>query len=619
VTWLGDRPGNLWTAAPGAPRGELATSDEDVGRIFQWRVVRRLLAYVVPHKKHASLGVGAMLCLQVLQLLQPLVEGLAIDRVVAGDREGLVLLGGIYLATMFGNWLAQYQQVYQMTWVGQQVLFQLAQDMFDHIVRLSLSFFDRNETGRIMSRMQSDVNVLQQILSSGLISTLGSLIAVVGVVVTMFILNWRLALISTSVIPVFVLIMAIWQGYARRSFRRARATISEVSANLEENVSGVRVVQGLGREEQNYGAFQRANLANLRANVAATGASAFTQPLVEIMSGVALALIIAFGGSMVLNDTLSIGLLYAFSRYVIRFFEPVRLLTQEYSQLQRAAVAAERIFEILDTEEEVKEAPDAIVLPPIQGRVTYDRVNFSYVPGVEILRDFSLEVAPGERIAIVGPTGAGKSTLANLLLRFYDVSGGRILVDGHDIRDVTLSSLRRQIGIVLQDPILFNGTIRDNIRYSRPEAADAEVVAAAAAVGVDEMIRRQELGYDTPVRERGVGLSMGERQLICFARALLSDPKILILDEATANLDTRSEAIIQHGIGRLTEGRTSLIIAHRLSTIRDADRIVVLENGTISEMGTHASLISRGGLYYRLYAMGQQQLVAGNGTSVKAT
>ena len=602
----------------GMRRGSLAASDEDLGKAFDWRLMKRLLRYLLPYKGRATAGLVAMLVLQGMNTAQPLLEGLAINHIHDGDLNALLTIAGLYLGSVFIAWMAQYLQVYQMTYAGQYVLYQLAADMFNHIVRLSLSFFDKNETGRIMSRLQNDVNVLQQLLSSGLIATVGNLLQLVTIVVTMFLLNWRLAAICTTVIPVFVLLLMVWQQYARRGFRGARAAISEVNANLQENVSGVRVIQSLGREDANFRRFDTANAQNREANLLATRISAMTQPMVEVTSAAALALVVFFGGSMVIDGTLEIGFLFAFTRYVARFFEPVRMLTQEYNQLQRATVAAERIFEILDTEQEIKDSPTAIELPEIEGRVTYDHVRFGYVPGVDVLRDFSLDIRPGERLAFVGQTGAGKSTIISLLMRFYDVTDGAVLVDGHDVRDVTMHSLRRQVGVVLQDAVLFSGSIADNIRYARPDASFEEVERAARAVGAHEFIERLPDAYRTEVQERGVGLSIGERQLLAFARALLADPRILVLDEATANLDTATEATVQRGLRELTRGRTSLIIAHRLSTIRDADRIIVLENGQIIEAGNHDELIARHGAYHRLYSLGFQETGAPAGAGRSA-
>ena len=607
--WRGGGGGRDWNR--GGRGGDLRASDADIDKVFDWGLLKRTLGFVLPYKKRALFGVVAMILLQTSYTLQPLLEGLAIDSAANGNQDRLILIGAVYFGVVLLAWMAMYQQTWQMSWVGQHMLYDIASAMFRHIVRLSLPFFDRNETGRIMSRVQSDVQVLQQLLDRGVLQTIGNTLSIVSIIAMMFFLNWRLAALTTSTLPVLALVLIVWQGFARRRFRQARATISVVNANLQENVSGVRVIQSLGREEQNFREFEGANSANLEANLGAGRVSAATAPMVEFVWASALALVIFFGGSMVLDGSLSVGMLFTFVRYIDRFLQPIRMLIQEYSQLQRATVAAERIFEILDTEQEIKDAPDAIALPPIEGHVSYDHVHFAYMPGIDVLKDFALEVEAGKKVAFVGQTGAGKSTIVSLLMRFYEVTGGAIRIDGHDIRDVTMESLRRQLGVVLQDAILFSGTIAENIRYARPNATYEEVVQAARSVGAAEIIERMPDGYDTIIQERGVGLSLGQRQIIAFARAMLADPRILILDEATANLDTATEQIVQRGIRELTQGRTSLIIAHRLSTIRDADVIVVVEDGRIIETGNHETLIEARGAYYRLYSLGFEQAATG--------
>ena len=594
-------------------RGALAMSDEDLGKVFDWGLLKRLLSYVRPYKKHAGMGVIAMLAYQATYIAQPYLPGLAFTRIQDGNSSGLFVVVSIYFCTALVAWLAQYQQVYHMTFVGQYVLYDLASNMFKRISSLSMSFFDSNETGRIMSRVQSDVTVMQNFVSQGLISTIGNLFSVVGILVVMFVLNWRLAALTSTSIPLFVAALFVWQGFSRKSFRRARATISVVNASLQENVSGVRVIQSMGRETTNSERFDDANTKNLQANLGAGRVSAAAQPIVELTSALSLILVLGVGGAMVVHGSMALGPLVSFLLYNDRLFDPVRQITQQYNQLQRSTVAAERIFEILDTQSDVNDQPGAASIAATKGHIKFDHVKFGYVPGVDIFEDLNIEVLPGQRVAVVGQTGAGKSTIVSLLLRFYDVTGGAILLDGTDIRDMTMKSLRQQMGIVLQDPVLFSGSIAYNISYGRPEATQEEIEAAARAVGLHEGIMRMAQGYETLVNERGIGLSIGQRQLISFARVLINDPTLLLLDEATASLDTSTELVVQAALQRIAQGRTTIIIAHRLSTIRDADRIIVLEHGRIIEEGSHDELIELHGAYHNLYSLGFEAQAATTG------
>jgi ATP-binding cassette subfamily B protein len=487
--------------------------------------------------------------------------------------------------------------------IGHGILLTLRNQMFGHLQQLSLSFYDRNEVGRIMSRVQNDVGSLQELLSNGVLLVFADLITLVGIIVIILTMDYRLALLTMTVIPFLAVVMILWQNYSKMAFLRVRQAISIVNADLQENISGARVIQSLSRENVNFQRFDNMNETNFDANVSATRLAGALQPIVELLMGIALALVIIYGGSQVLHGKLLVGSLVGFVLYTQRFFDPIRDLSVWYTELQRAMAGGQRIFEVLDSKIEVKDAPDAKELPTIKGEISYNNVSFQYIEGREVLHDINLKIQPGETVAFVGTTGAGKSTMVALVDRFYEVSKGSVTIDGIDIRTVTQESLRKQIGVVLQEPFLFSGTVKDNIIYGREYATDEKVIEAAKAVGAHDFIMRFDKGYDTVLQERGSNLSQGQRQLISFARAVLSDPRILILDEATANIDTQTEVIIQEALKKLLKGRTSLVIAHRLSTIHDANMVVVMENGKIVEKGNHKELIEKKGIYYHLYTM----------------
>ena len=583
----------------------LEGADENVSKKFDWYVIRKFGPYVARYKGWTLVSVALMVLYTVLNLANPFLIGVAIDQFIGhSDLRGLAITGTILIVVNVFMWQAQYWQVWTMSWAGQQILYHLSSDMFSYLQQLSLSFYDRTQIGRVMSRLQSDIDVLESMLSSGLLSMLGSLLSLVGIVAAMLALNAPLALLSFTVLPIMFVIAAFWQRFAQRSFRRTRGAISMVNATLQENISGMRVIQSLVREDRNRDEFDELNAYNRDTNLEASRVAALILPLVEVVAAIAIAITVLYGGVLVSQGTLKVGALVAFTLYINRFFDPIREISQQYSQLQRAGVAAERIFQILETPVDIKDKLGAEKLPQIHGEVEFRDVVFSYNCDIPVLHDFNLHIKAGQTVAIVGPTGAGKSTIAGLLARFYDVLQGAVLIDGHDVRDVTQHSLRSQIGVVLQEPFLFTGTIRENILYGRLEATDEEVAEAASAVGVHDLITQLPEGYETLIRERGRNLSVGQRQLISFARALLADPRILILDEATANIDTFTELLVQQALRRLLHGRTALVIAHRLSTIKGADSIVVLQAGSIVEQGTHAELLERNGIYASLYAMG---------------
>ena len=564
----------------------------------------RLLGYVRRLRSKAMLLGLAVLSTTLLSLIPPYLFKLAINSYIeVPDPGGLTLLAVVFAAVCAATYPAQYVHRYLISWLGARLEFDLRMDVFRRLQRLSLGYFARREVGSIVSRATNDIDKIIELVSSGLVSAISDVVTLVGIVAIMLWMSPRLSLITFSIIPLMAVFMYLWGRKVRTIYRETRRTIASVSAKIEESVSGMKEIQSFSRESETRQEFRDTNVSNMQANVQAGRVMSAFWPVVSVFSAIGNFLVLWFGGLAVMSGTLTTGVLFAFMLYLNRFFWPIQDLSMFWNQVQSALAAAERVFHILDTEVEVEETPDAHRLTGVQGGITYEGLTFGYDPNQPVLRDINLEIEPNVTVALVGPTGAGKTTMVNLLYRFYDPQKGRITVDGHDLRDLNIESLRSRMAIVLQDPFLFSGTVKENIKYGNPDAGDGDVKAVSEAVGAHEFIEKLPEGYDTEVRERGSRLSMGQRQLISLARALLADPRILIMDEATSSIDAYTELIIKQAMDKVLRDRTSIVIAHRLSTVRNADLIVVLNEGEIIERGTHAELLERGGLYSQLYEM----------------
>ncbi len=596
--------------------GHLRESADADRRPFDGRVLLRLLGYTRAHRGDLIAGLAAALVGAAMTVTSPYLLKVGIDRGITAGRVSVVLwMAGLYLGTRVVATGASALQTIFVNRLGNGAIYGLRRDLFAKFQALGLGFFDRQPVGVLVSRGTNDVSALSNLVSSGIVSVITDGVTLAGIVVAMLLISPVLALASFVVLPALVIVTRIFQARAIRVYRNVRTTVARLTADLEESLSGIRVSQAFAREGRNVREFGATNRANLDANMDAAAVNNMFGPAVQVINTVGTVVVLWFGGSLVLRDAVTLGTMVAFLNYLSRFFQPIQDLTQQYNMIQQAMAAAEKIFGVLDEPVAVRDAADARPMPPVEGRIRFRDVWFEYRPGLPVLRGLDFELPAGCRAALVGPTGAGKTTVTSLLLRFYDPTAGAVEVDGRDLRAVTEASYRRQVAVVLQDPVMFSATVAENIRYGRLDATAEEVRAAAVAVGADEFISRLHSGYETAVGERGTRLSQGQKQLISFARALLADPRILILDEATANIDSRSEHLIQSALGRLLHGRTSLVIAHRLSTVREADVILVLDQGRLIERGTHAELLAADGMYAALYRR-QFEEVAGQAASV---
>ena len=591
---------------PRAVVGSHQIEEDMFGWVFERNIVLRIWKFVRPYKRQLMISIIAVLVFTGTQIAIPLIISYAIDNGLTAGTAGQSALRGAMIAFAIAIGLNYGSAWVQESVVGkaaENVLFDIRTAMFSHLQDVSLTFMDKTEVGRLMSRLQGDVNAMQEFLETSVLSV-GDIVLLFGIIGSMLWLNVQLGLMTLCVLPILFLVRVVWLPRAREAFMAAHVANSVANGALAEAIHGVRTVQSMDRQPINFVLYDDKALATLQAHRTASKFAQVMVPIVDSLTGIAMAVVVVIGGSMVLDQQLEVGVMVAFLFYIQRFFDPIRSLTMQYSVMQRAMASGQRLIDVLDVTVDIKDAPDAVDLPcNMDGSVEFKDVTFGYNPANPVLKSVNFRVNPGETVALVGPTGSGKSSAMSLLNRFYDVQGGRVLVSGHDVRDVTQSSIGREIAMVLQEPYLFSGTVLENIRYNKDSATKHDVISAAKAVGAHDFIMALPLGYETVMGERGGTLSLGQRQLISFARALVADAKILVLDEATASIDSYTEMLIQKALVTLLTGRTGLVIAHRLATIRDADKIIVLQAGEVLEQGNHDELMALKGLYAQLYSV----------------
>lgn len=578
--------------------------DEIQGKIYDHRLARRILRYLAPYRWAVLFSVLLLVVTASFRLVGPLLTEIAIDEHIKNrDFESLTQIAVLYLVILIIQFVTGFAQTYLTNWTGQKIMYDLRVEIFSHVQKLHLAFFDRNPVGRLITRITTDVDVLNELFTSGVVSIFGDLVSLVGIVAIMLWLDWKLALICFSVIPFLFVATMVFKRKVRGAYRTVRTAISRINSFLQENITGMSVVQIFVQEDRKFGEFDERNREHLVANLDSILYYAVYYPVVNLIGAVSIALIVWYGGMNFLEGTVTLGVLVAFIQYCDRFYKPISDLSEKFNILQSAMASSERIFNLLDTKPAIVQVEGPKNLPDVQGRIEFRDVSFAYNPDHPILHSISLTIQPGEKIAIVGPTGSGKSTLINLLCRFYDVTEGQILIDGVDIREMGLDQLRQSISIVLQDVFLFSGSVADNIRLWEQGVDDDRMQWATEQVHAHQFVSRLPEGFSTRLSERGSTLSVGQRQLLAFARALAHSPRILVLDEATSSIDTETELLIQDALEKLMENHTSIIIAHRLSTIQHCDRIVVLHKGRIRELGSHSELLKQKGIYYKLYQL----------------